>query len=61
VLEKYPALTSEKLRAALAAADSQLVSSIANPELLEIIAQTREELKIGKKLSLEDIEGDVWE
>ena len=42
VLEKYPALTSEKLRAALAAADSQLVSSIANPELLEIIAQTRE-------------------
>jgi hypothetical protein len=26
----------------LAAADSQLVSSIANPELLEIIAQTRE-------------------
>ena len=42
VLEKYPALTSEKLRAALAAADSKLVSSIANPELLEIIAQTRE-------------------
>ncbi len=42
VLEKYPALTSEKLRAALATADSQLVSSIANPELLEIIAQTRE-------------------
>lgn len=42
VLDKYPALTSEKLRAALAAADSQLVSSIANPELLEIIAQTRE-------------------
>ena len=42
VLEKYPALTSEKLRAALAGADSQLVSSIANPELQEIIAQTRE-------------------
>ncbi|WP_293128361.1 DUF433 domain-containing protein [Microcoleus sp. bin38.metabat.b11b12b14.051] len=61
VLEKYPALTSPKLRAALAAADSQLVSSIANPELLEIIAQTREELKIGKNLSLQDIQGDVWE
>jgi len=61
VLEKYPALTSPKLRAALAVADSQLVSSIANPELLEIIKQTREELTIGKKLPLEDIEGDVWE
>ena len=61
VLQKYPTLTSEKLRAALAAADSQLVSSIANPELLEIIEQTREELKVGKKLPLEDIEGDVWE
>ncbi|MEG4803996.1 DUF433 domain-containing protein [Microcoleus sp. ARI1-B5] len=61
VLEKYPALTSTKLRAALAAADSQLVSSIANPELLEIIEQTREELKTGKKFPLEDIEGDVWE
>lgn len=42
VLEKYPALTSEKLRAALAGADSQLVSSIANPELQEIIDQTTE-------------------
>ncbi|MBE9186756.1 DUF433 domain-containing protein [Microcoleus sp. LEGE 07076] len=42
VLEKYPALTSEKLCAALAGADSQLVSSIANPELQEIIARTRE-------------------
>ena len=42
VLEKYPALTSEKLRAALAGADSQLVSSIANPELQEIIAQIKE-------------------
>ncbi len=42
VLEKYPALTSENLRAALAAADSELVSSIANPELREIIEQTRE-------------------
>ncbi|UNU24234.1 DUF433 domain-containing protein [Microcoleus vaginatus] len=41
VLDKYPALTSEKLRAALAAADSQLVSSIANPELQEIIAEGR--------------------
>lgn len=50
VLEKYPTLTSPKLRAALAAADSQLVSSIANPELLEIIEQTREELRIEKKL-----------
>ena len=61
VLEKYPTLTSPKLRAALAAADSQLVSSIANPELLEIIKQTREELTIGKKLPLQDTEGDVWE
>ena len=42
VLEKYPALTSENLRAALAAADSKLVTSIANPELLEMIEQTRE-------------------
>lgn len=42
VLEKYPELTPEKLRAALAAADPQLVSSIANPELLEIIAQSKE-------------------
>ncbi|MEG4852247.1 DUF433 domain-containing protein [Microcoleus sp. B5-D4] len=42
VLEKYPALTAEELRAALAGADSQLVSSIANPELQAIIAQTRE-------------------
>jgi len=42
VLDKYPALTSEKLRAALAGADSQLVSSIANPELQDIIDQTRE-------------------
>ncbi|MEG5082361.1 DUF433 domain-containing protein [Microcoleus sp. AT8-B4] len=42
VLEKYPALTSEKLRAALAAADSHLVSAIANPELLEIIDRIRE-------------------
>jgi uncharacterized protein (DUF433 family) len=42
VLEKYPALTSEKLRVTLAAADSRLVSSIANPELLEIIKKTRE-------------------
>lgn len=42
VLEKYPALTSEKLRSALATADSKLVSSIANPELLEMIEQTRE-------------------
>ena len=42
VLEKYPALTSEKLRAVLAGADSQLVSSIANPELQEIIAQIKE-------------------
>jgi uncharacterized protein (DUF433 family) len=50
VLEKYPTLTSPNLRAALVAADSQLVSSIANPELLEIIEQTREELKIEKKL-----------
>jgi len=61
VLEKYPKLTSPKLRAALAVADSQLVSSIANPELLEIIKQTREELTIGKKLPLQDTEGDVWE
>jgi uncharacterized protein (DUF433 family) len=42
VLEKYPALTSEKLRAALATADAKLVSSIANPELLEMIQKTRE-------------------
>jgi len=42
VLEKYPALTSEKLRSALATADSKLVSSIANPELLEMIEKTRE-------------------
>ncbi|TAG61907.1 MAG: DUF433 domain-containing protein [Oscillatoriales cyanobacterium] len=56
VLEKYPTLTSPKLRAALAAADSQLVSSIANPELLEIIEQTREELRIEKKLPLEEID-----
>lgn len=42
VLKKYPTLTSEKLRSALVAADSGLVSSIANPELLEIIEQTRE-------------------
>jgi uncharacterized protein (DUF433 family) len=42
VLEKYPELTAEKLRAALVTADSQLVSSIANPELLEIIAQSQE-------------------
>ncbi|MCU0544713.1 MAG: DUF433 domain-containing protein [Oscillatoriaceae cyanobacterium Prado104] len=42
VLEKYPELTPEKLRAALVTADSQLVSSIANPELLEIIAQSKE-------------------
>ena len=41
VLERYPALTSENLRAALAAADSELVSSIANPELLEMIQQMR--------------------
>ncbi|MEG3906809.1 DUF433 domain-containing protein [Microcoleus sp. w1-18aA5] len=41
VLEKYPALTEGKLRAALAAADSQLLSSIANPELQEIIAEGR--------------------
>lgn len=61
VLEKYPTLTSPKLRAALAAADSQLVSSIANPELLEIIEQTREELKVGEKLPLQDIEGDISE
>ena len=61
VLEKYPTLTSPKLRAALAAADSQLVSSIANAELLEIIEKTREELTIGKKLPVEDIEGDIWE
>lgn len=61
VLEKYPALTSSQLREALAAADSKLISSIANPELLAIVEQTREELKSGKKLSLEDIEGDVWE
>jgi len=61
VLEKYPALTSSQLREALAAADSKLVSSIANPELLEIIEQTKEELKIGRNLSLQDTEGDVWE
>ena len=61
VLEKYPTLTSSKLRTALAAADSKLVSSIANPELLEIIEKTREELKIEKKLPLEHIEGDIWE
>ena len=61
VLEKYPTLTSPKLRAALAAADSELVSSIANPELLEILEKTREELTIGKQLPLEDIEGDIWE
>jgi uncharacterized protein (DUF433 family) len=42
VLEKYPALTAEKLRAALVTADSELVLSIANPELLEIIAQSQE-------------------
>ncbi|MDQ2096145.1 MAG: DUF433 domain-containing protein [Tychonema bourrellyi B0820] len=42
VLEKYPALTLEKLRAALATADSGLLSSIANPELLEMIQRTRE-------------------
>ena len=42
VLEKYPALTSSKLRSALATADSKLVSSIANPELLEMIEKTRE-------------------
>jgi uncharacterized protein (DUF433 family) len=42
VLEKYPQLTAEKLRAALVTADSELVSSIANPELLEIIAQSKE-------------------
>jgi uncharacterized protein (DUF433 family) len=42
VLETYPALTSEKLRVTLAAADSRLVSSIANPELLAIIKKTRE-------------------
>jgi uncharacterized protein (DUF433 family) len=40
VLEKYPALTSEKLRTALATADSKLVSSIANPELLEILTSS---------------------
>ncbi|MGL5061003.1 MAG: DUF433 domain-containing protein [Microcoleus sp.] len=38
VLEKYPALTAEKLHAALATADPQLVSAIASPELLEILA-----------------------
>ncbi len=42
VLDKYPELTSQKLRTALVAADSRLVSSIANPELLEIIEKTRE-------------------
>lgn len=42
VLEKYPELTVEKLRAAVVAADAKLVSSIANPELLEIIAQSEE-------------------
>ncbi len=42
VLEKYPELTSSKLCAVLATADSQLVSSIANPELLEMIERTRE-------------------
>ncbi|MGB7710903.1 MAG: DUF433 domain-containing protein [Microcoleus sp.] len=61
VLEKYPELTSSKLCAVLATADSGLVSSIANPELLEMIERTREEVKIGKKLSFEDVEGDVWE
>jgi uncharacterized protein (DUF433 family) len=48
VLEKYPALTSEKLRAALAAADSKLVSSIANPELLEILAEGRRKKEEGR-------------
>lgn len=42
VLEKYPELTSSKLCAVLATADSQLVSSIANPELLKMIERTRE-------------------
>lgn len=42
VLEKYPALTSENLRAVLATADAKLVLSIANPELLETIEKTRE-------------------
>ena len=42
VLEKYPELTAEKLRAALVTADSELVSSLANPDLLEIIAQSQE-------------------
>jgi len=42
VLEKYPELTSSKLCAVLATADSQLISSIANPELLEMIERTRE-------------------
>ena len=61
VLEKYPALTSEKLRAALAAADSKLVSSIANPELLEIIHTTREEFKREKTLSIEEMKRAVLE
>ncbi len=51
VLEKYPELTSSKLCAVLATA----------PELLEMIDRTREEVKIGKKLSFEDVKGDVWE
>lgn len=42
VLEKYPELTLSKLCAVLATADSGLVSSIANPELLEMIEKTRE-------------------
>ncbi|MEZ2229705.1 MAG: DUF433 domain-containing protein [Microcoleus anatoxicus] len=42
VLEKYPELTSSKLCAVLATADSKLVSSIANPELLEMIERTIE-------------------
>jgi uncharacterized protein (DUF433 family) len=41
VLEKYPELTSSKLCAVLATADSGLVSLIANPELLEMIERTR--------------------
>lgn len=61
VLEKYPALTSEKLRAALAAADSRLVSSIANRELLEIIEKAREEFRTGKTLSLEEMKRAVLE
>jgi uncharacterized protein (DUF433 family) len=42
VLEKYPELTSSKLCAVLATADSGLLSSIANPELLKLVERTRE-------------------